>query len=69
MAKFKVTPPVGNLVVSKEVMNEDEVRELMVQLIQDSDSDEVWREKALNDPIEQVVEFLEEIHYKIEKVK
>lgn len=64
--KYKLNPPVGSLVLPKEWMNEQEVREFMPQLVQESDQSEVWKEKAIKDPIENVIEWLNRAGYQVE---
>lgn len=55
---YKVSPPIGNIIVPKEVMNEKEVREFVKQIVQEAEENAVWQEKADKDPIEQVIEWL-----------
>jgi hypothetical protein len=56
--KFKVKAPLGSLVASKEVMTESEVREFALQLINDSEEREIWKQKVEKDPIEDVLNWV-----------
>ena len=56
---YKITAPVGNIVIPKEQMTEEELRNFFPQLIQDPDQLEVWKEKAEKDSIEDVIKWLE----------
>ena len=62
---YKVSAPIGSIVIPKEQMTEKELREFVVQLIQDPQESETWREKAEKDPIGSVVEWLENNGYSI----
>lgn len=63
---YKLNPPVGSLVLPKEWMTEQELREFMPQLVQESEQSEVWKEKATKDPIENLVEWLNRAGYQVE---
>ena len=69
MKKYKINPPMGSIVIPKEIMTEDELREFMPQLIGDAEMAETWKEKAKKDPIEDVTEWLKQAGYIIEEVK
>lgn len=64
--KYKLNPPVGSIVLPKEWMTEKELREFMPQLVQESDQSEVWKEKAIKDPVEHLVEWLNRAGYQVE---
>ena len=55
--KFKVIPPTGNIVVSKEVLTEAELREFALQINNNEENRDVWVEKIEKDPIDEVVEW------------
>jgi hypothetical protein len=61
MKTFKISAPIGNIVVPKEVMTEQELREYAAQIATDA----VWKEKAEKDEIGQVVEWLNQIGYTV----
>jgi hypothetical protein len=69
MKKFKVQTPIGNVVVSKEIMDEKELREFVKDFVQEEKSRETWLEKAKNDPIDDLAEWLRMAGYNIEEVK
>ena len=52
----------------KEVMTEADIRAFVPQLIADSEMVETWKEKAEKDPIEDLIEWLENAGYKVEKI-
>ena len=62
---YKIVAPIGNLIIPKEVMTEKELREFAGQIANESEMAETWREKAMKDPIESVVEWLTNIGYLI----
>ena len=57
------------MIIPKEIMTEEELREFMPQLIGDAEQAETWREKANKDPIEDVTDWLKQAGYGIEEVK
>lgn len=69
MKKYKINPPMGSMMIPKEIMTESELREFMPQLIGESEMAETWREKAKKDPIEEVIEWLKQSGYEVEEVK
>jgi len=66
--KYKLVAPLGNIIVPKEIMNEQEVREFAAQLVQDAAESDVWKEKVAKDSIESIVKWLQSIGYKVEKL-
>lgn len=64
--KYKLNPPVGSIVIPKEWMTEKELREFLPQLVQESDQADVWKEKAVKDPIENLVEWFNRAGYQVE---
>ena len=64
---FKIKAPIGTSVVPNETMNEDQLRNHALQLLQEKD--EIWAEKITKDPIEDIVDWLRNLEYKIEEVK
>ena len=66
--KYKLVAPLGNIIVPKEIMNEQEVREFAAQLVQEAAESDVWKEKVAKDSIESIVEWLQSIGYKVEKL-
>jgi hypothetical protein len=65
--KYKVTAPLGSVIVPKETMTEKELREYAPQLIMDPAAAETWREKAEKDPIDEVVEWLHRAGYEVKE--
>lgn len=63
---YKVSAPIGNIIVPKEKMTEKELREFAIQLIQDPEENATWQEKAAKDPIESVVEWLSSNGYQVQ---
>jgi hypothetical protein len=59
--RYTIQAPIGNIIVPKEVMTERELREYAAQVATDA----VWKEKAMQDPIESVVEWLALAGYNI----
>ncbi len=67
--KYKISPPLGNIMIPKEIMTEQEVREFAPQIVQDSDmTSDTWREKITKDPIEDVVDWLRSAGYIVNEV-
>ena len=62
--KYKVKAPVGNI-IAKDVMTEKELREFIPSLIQDPDQAETWIEKAKEDKVEELINWLEQAGYQI----
>jgi hypothetical protein len=58
---YIIKAPLGNIAVPKEVMTDLEVRQYAEQLA----SNEVWKEKAQTDSIDQVLEWLGKLGYEI----
>ena len=63
--KWRVSPPLGSIMVPKEVMNEEEVREFAVQMIAEPSQLEVWKEKLLKDSMQDVLDWLTKAGYSI----
>lgn len=63
---YKVTAPIGTVVVPNERMTEEELRKFVSQLIQDADQAKTWIEKAKADPISNLLEWLERAEFKVE---
>lgn len=63
--KYKINPPVGSVVLPREVMTEKELREFLPQLVMDPKQSDTWKEKAIKDPIEDLVEWLRQAGYEI----
>ena len=55
--KFKVIPPVGNIVVPKEVLTESDLREFALQINNNEENREIWVEKIEKDDVSEVVEW------------
>lgn len=66
MAQYKLKAPVGNIIIPKEVMAEEELRSFIFQLVQDPDQAETWKEKASKDPIKDLVEYLKRAGFSVE---
>lgn len=62
---YKITPPIGTIMVPKETMTESELRGFIPQLIQDSDQAEIWLEKVAKDPVDNLIEWLTQSGYKV----
>ena len=67
--KFKVTTSLGNYIAPKEEMTEGEVREFALQLIQDTEEKEVWREKVMNDDINDLLKWVNITNLTIEEIE
>jgi hypothetical protein len=63
---FKVRSPISSSILPKEVMNEKELRGFASEIASSSEMAETWKEKAMKDPIESVVEWLTNAGYTIE---
>ena len=67
--KYKISPPLGNFILPKEIMTEQEVKEFVLTMVQDSDmASETWREKIAKDPIEDVIDWLRSAGYIVNEV-
>ena len=66
--KFKVATSLGNYIAPKEEMTESEVREFALQLIQDAEEREVWREKVEKDDIEDIIKWVNITNITIEEI-
>lgn len=79
---YKIFPPLGSMVLSKEIMTEAELRDFAYQVVNqgrdnaseelgqvsDADYESVWAEKVKKDPIADVVEWLKPLGYQITEV-
>lgn len=66
MKEYKVTPPIGNITVPKEVMNEKELREFAKEILPQGDV--IWTEKIEKDPIELIVDYLRRSSYQVTEI-
>ncbi|MCK5614535.1 hypothetical protein KAR91_72390 [Candidatus Pacearchaeota archaeon] len=66
---YKISAPVGNLLMPKEQMNEEELRDFFPQVVQEPEMVEVWKEKAAKDPVKDLVEILQRAGYIIEIIE
>lgn len=66
--KYKIKSPIGVTVTPKEIMTEEELRAFVVQLVQDPEQHETWKEKAAKDPIDEVIAWLTQADFIIEKI-
>jgi hypothetical protein len=66
---WEVKPPIGNLMVPKPQMNEKDLREYALQINQNEDQVDVWKEKVEKDPIDTVIEWLRMSGYTVTEVK
>jgi hypothetical protein len=69
MTQYKIKAPVGSIVTPKEIMTEAEIRAFVPQLVQDPEQHETWVEKAAKDPIEEVIEWLTNASFSVEKIE
>jgi len=61
---YKINPPISNVILKKDVMNDEELREYALQIIpRGSDSVEIWKEKITKDPIENVIDWFRSAGY------
>lgn len=65
MTQYTIKAPIGNIVVPKEVMTEEELRDFAVQIATDSAERDIWREKAQKDPIQDVITWLAQMGFSI----
>lgn len=68
MIGYKIKPPMGSIMLPKEIMTEAELRAFIPQTVGDADMHEVWKEKSKNDPIEDLVELMRIGGYEITPV-
>ena len=62
--RYKISPPIGTIIVPKAIMTEKDVREFAPQIVQDPEvKSEVWLEKIAKDSIEDVVDWLRSAGY------
>ena len=66
--QFKIIAPIGTIIIPKEVMTEQELREYAMQLVSEADRADVWREKVEKDTIESVVDWLKQLGYQINQL-
>ena len=66
---YKVSSPIGNTIPPKELMTEKEIREFLPTIIGDAEMAGVWKEKADKDPIEDLVEYLNQAGYVVTEQK
>ena len=64
--RYKIHPPVGNIVINKDVMTSKELRSFAMTMIEAND--ETWKDKIMLDPIEQVIEYLNRADYRVEEI-
>lgn len=69
MVQYKIKAPVGTIVTPKDIMTEQELRAFMIQLVQDSEQHETWKEKATKDSIEDIVDWMTRAGFIIEKIE
>lgn len=62
---YKISAPLGTTLVPKDTMTEAELRSFASQLVQEADQVDVWKEKVAKDPIESVVEWLNQVGYDV----
>lgn len=67
--KFSVKAPVGNFVVDKDVMTEAELRAFAIQINNNEEYAETWREKMEKDEIDEVVEWFRGAGYIISEIQ
>lgn len=66
---YRVKSPLGNVIVPKDLMNEEELRDFFPQIVQDPAVVDIWMEKAMKDPIMHLVELLQRADYSVEIVE
>jgi|CXWL01.1.fsa_nt_gi hypothetical protein len=67
--KYKIKPPFGSNIVSKEVMTETELRAFVPQIMGDAEAAEVWKEKVAKDKIEDIIDWLRSAGYIVTEVE
>lgn len=65
---YKIKAPLGNNVVPKEIMNEEELRSFALQILENQELGDVWVEKIQKDPIAEVVEWINKVGYEVSLV-
>ena len=65
---YKIKAPIGNTIVPKEVMTEKEVRQFALDLLQESEDQDTWREKIQKDSIAEVIDWLKNLSYEVKEV-
>lgn len=63
---YKISAPVGNMVIPNEKMTEEELRDFFPQIVQDPAVADIWKEKAIKDPVNDLVELLQMSGYGVE---
>ena len=66
---YKVSAPLGNVMIPNDQMTEQQLRDFLPQIVQDPESAEIWKEKALKDPIETLIEYLKLAGYELEIIE
>lgn len=69
MTTYKIKAPVGSIVPPKEIMTEAELREFVPQLVADPEQHDTWVEKAAKDPIDEVIQWLTDASFSVEKIE
>lgn len=59
----------GNIVAPKEIMTEAELREWMPSIVGDTEANEIWKEKAEKDPIEEIIDYLRRASYEVTEIE
>ena len=67
--RFRVKTGLGNYIAPKEEMTESEIREFALQLIQDAEEQEIWREKVMNDDINDLFKWINFTNITIEEIE
>lgn len=62
---YKIIAPLGNNVLPKDTMTEEELRQFALQILQNEELGDVWVEKIQKDPIAEVVEWLNQTGYQV----
>jgi len=62
---YKISPPIGSIMMPKEWMTEKEIRAFLPSIIGDAEQAETWKEKAEKDPIEELLEYLKRGGYTV----
>lgn len=66
---YKIKAPVGSNILPKDEMTESELRDFFPTIVQDPVVADVWREKASQDPVEELVELLGRAGYQVTEKK
>lgn len=57
--KYTISPPLGNYIVPKAIMTEQELRDYTLQIAANVDGfNDTWSEKIKNDKIDDVIDWL-----------